>query len=74
MLPLLHGILLSSVPSFRQRLLEAQQEATSQQSQAMPIDPGVIINIALAISLIITAVAVWILMKNRPAFGRTESQ
>ena len=72
-LPLLHGILLSSVPSFRQRLLEAQQEATSQQSQAMPIDPGVIINIALAISLIMTAVAVWILMKNRPAFARTES-
>ena len=70
-LPFLHGALLAFVPSFRQRIIEAYKEAARES--LTQFDAGVLMNVTLAFSLTVTALGVWILIKNRPAFARTQS-
>ena len=71
LLPTLHGILLLSMPSFRQRFFEFLKEGSTTQIRPGLFEP--LMYAGYGFSLIVAAAGIWILVKNRPAFARAQS-
>jgi hypothetical protein len=66
---LVHAALVTLVPSLRHRLIESQAALT----QTQVLDQGAMMNWILALAAIVAGTAIWFLIRNRAAFGQTES-
>jgi hypothetical protein len=58
------------VPAVRQRMLEFQGSLAQNQQTPIPFDENVLMNVGFAFTAIVSAVAIWFLIRNRGAFGR----
>jgi hypothetical protein len=68
-----HGSLVTLVPSLRQRMFEAQRAMVQNQPTPTPFDYGLVANVSYALTVTMVAAAIWFLMRNRAAFGQTET-
>jgi hypothetical protein len=68
-----HLIVVTLVPSLRQRMLELQRTIEHNQPNPIPFDQGTLTNVLLAFSVIVGATAIWFLIRNRAAFARAEN-
>ena len=68
----LHSAAIALVPALRQRMLELQLALARNEQEAVAI-PSMLPNVIFALAAILSAVAIWFLIRNRAAFGRTES-
>lgn len=68
-----HAGLVTLVPPLRQRLLESQRVLTQNQANPIALDQGAIMNWVFAFAAIVASTAIWFLIRNRAAFGQTES-
>jgi hypothetical protein len=71
---LAHTSLVTLLPPLRQRLLESQRSLAQNQPTPIPFDPGLLLNFSFAIAAILAAIAIWLLIRDRAAFGRAESR
>ena len=70
---LVHGSLVTLVPSLRQRMHELQRAMLQNQKNPMPFDQGMLTNVSFALTVIMVAVAIWLLIRNRAAFAGSEN-
>jgi len=70
---IVHGGLVTLVPTLRQRTLELERSFTQNQPNPIVFDQGVVMNVGLALSALVGGSAIWFLMRNRPAFVRAET-
>jgi hypothetical protein len=70
---LAHTGLVTLVPPLRQRLLESQRSLAQNQPNPIPFDPGMLLTLSFAVAAILAAIAIWLLIRNRAAFGRAEN-
>jgi hypothetical protein len=70
---LVHGSLVTLVPSLRERMLELQRAMLQSQGNPTPFDTGVLANVSFAFTVIIVAAAIWFLIRNRAVFVGTEN-
>ena len=68
-----HLSLVTLVPPLRKRMLELQRELYQQQQPRIAFDQGMLMNLILAFTAILSASAIWFLIRNRAAFVRTEN-
>jgi hypothetical protein len=68
-----HTCVVTFVPPVRQRMLEMQRTLMVNQPTAVPFDQGILIYVTVAIATILTAVGIYFLIRNRPAFVRADS-
>jgi hypothetical protein len=68
-----HLIVVTLVPSLRQRMLELQRTIEHNQPNPIPFDQGTLTNVFIAFSVIVGITAIWFLIRNRAAFVRTEN-
>jgi len=69
-----HLIVVTLVPSVRQRMFEVQRTIEHDQPpNPIPFDQGMVTNVMLAFSAILGAVVIWFLIRNRSAFVRAEN-
>jgi hypothetical protein len=61
------------VPSVRQRMFEAQRMLEVNQPNPMPLDQGVLMYLMGGFATVLTAVAIYFLIRNRAAFVRANS-
>jgi hypothetical protein len=61
------------VPPVRQRMLEMQRTLMVNQPTAVPFDRGALIYVTVGFATILTAVGIYFLIRNRPAFVRADS-
>jgi hypothetical protein len=67
---LVHSSLVAFVPGLRKGLLEFQQGLDKNQPHPIPFDLGLLTNVAFAFGAIVSASAIFFLIRNRAAFGR----
>ena len=67
-----HLIVVTLVPSLRQRMFELQRTIEHNQPNPIPFDQGMFTNVMIAFSAILGAVIIWFLIRNRSAFARAE--
>jgi hypothetical protein len=72
-LSLVHVSLVTLVPSLRERLYSFQRGLEQNQTNPIPFDPGMMTTVMFASTAIVTAIAIWFLIRNRSAFGGSES-
>ena len=65
--------LVTLVPSLRQRMLELQRALAQNQKNPIAFDQGMLTNVTLALTAILVASAIWLLIQNRAAFVRAEN-
>jgi len=70
---LVHGSLVTLVPPLRERMFELQRAMVLEQKNPNPFDEGMLMNVSFGITVIMGAVAIWFLIRNRAAFGRAET-
>jgi hypothetical protein len=70
---LVHGSLVTLVPSLRHRLVELQRTEVLNQPTAPPFDYAMLTNVSYALTVITVAVTIWFLIRNRAAFGQAET-
>lgn len=70
---LVHGSLVTLVPSLRQRMFELQRAMVQNQKSQLPFDQGMVMNVSFALTVIMVAAAIWFLIRNRAAFGQAET-
>lgn len=70
---LVHGSLVTLVPSLRQRMFELQRAMVPNQKTPTPFDEGTLMNVSFAVSVMVIAIAIWLLIRNRAAFVGTEN-
>jgi hypothetical protein len=68
-----HMSLVTLVPSIRQRMAELERMFAPNQPTPMPFDQARFVNVTFAFTVIIFVVTIWFLVRNRPAFVRTEN-
>jgi len=68
-----HLIVVTLVPSLRQRMLELQRTIEHNQPNPIPFDQGTLTNVFIAFGAIVGITAIWFLIRNRAAFVRTEN-
>ena len=68
-----HLIVVTLVPSVRQRMFELQRTIEQPQPNPIPFDQGAFTYVLLAFSAILGAVTIWFLIRNRSAFVRAEN-
>jgi hypothetical protein len=68
-----HLSVITLVPSLRQRMLELQRSFGQNQSKPIAFDQGMMTNVLLAFTAIVTGTAIWFLIRNRAAFVRAET-
>jgi hypothetical protein len=69
---LVHMGVVMLVPPVRQRMLDFQLSLAPNQREPIPFDPGMLMNVSFAIAAILAAITIWLLIRNRAAFGRAE--
>jgi hypothetical protein len=70
---LVHGSAVTLVPSLRQRMFELQRAMVPNQQTPTPFDEGMLMNVSFAVTVIVIAVAIWFLIRNRAAFVGAEN-
>jgi hypothetical protein len=70
---LVHGSLITLVPSLRQRMFELQQAMVPNQKPPIPFDEGTLMNVSFAVTVVVIAAAIWFLIRNRAAFVGAEN-
>ena len=70
---IVHLSLITFVPPVRQRMLDLQRAVEQRQPNPIPFDQGMMTNVILAFTAIMTATAIWFLIRNRPSFARAEN-
>ena len=68
-----HLIVVTLVPSLRQRMFELQRTIEHNQPNPIPFDQGTLTNVFIAFSVIVGITAIWFLIRNRAAFARAEN-
>jgi hypothetical protein len=68
-----HLSVITLVPSLRQRMLELQRSFGQNQPKPIAFDQGMMTNVLLAFTAIVTGAAIWFLIRNRAAFARPET-
>jgi hypothetical protein len=68
-----HLSFITLVPSVRQRMLELQRTFEQNQQTPIPFDQGMLMNVIFAFSAILSAGAIWFLIRSRAAFVRAEN-
>jgi hypothetical protein len=66
----IHTTLILYVPSWWQRMVEMEQARS--QTASLPLDQRMFANVIGAASAVVWGVAIWCLIRNRPAFARPE--
>jgi hypothetical protein len=69
---LVHMSLVALVPPLRQRMLDFQASLAPNHPEPIPFDPGMLMNLSVAVTAILAAIAIWLLIRNRTAFGRAQ--
>jgi hypothetical protein len=54
-------------------MFELQRAMVLEQKSPNPFDEGMLMNVSFGLTLIMGAAAIWFLIRNRAAFGQTES-
>ena len=70
---LVHGSLVTLVPSLRERMFELQRAMVQNQKTHLPFDQGMMMNVSFAFTVIMVAAAIWFLTRNRAAFGQAQN-
>jgi hypothetical protein len=70
---LVHGSLITLVPSLRQRMLEVQRAMVQNEATLPPWDYGMLTNVSYALTVTMVAAGIWFLIRNRAAFVGAES-
>jgi len=70
---LVHGSVVALVPSLRQRMFEMQRAMVENDATLPRLDYGTLTNVSYALTVTMAAIAIWFLIRNRGAFGQTES-
>lgn len=71
-LSFVNGSVIVLVPSMWQRMLELQPTPDPNQLKPMPVE-GMMLYVALAFGAILAGTVIWFLVRNRPAFVRTQN-
>jgi hypothetical protein len=71
---LVHMSLVTLVPPLRQRMLESQRALDQNQPNPIPFDQGMLMNVIFAVAAIVSAGAIWFLIRNRDAFVRPQNR
>jgi hypothetical protein len=61
------------VPALRESMLRLEVEMVRNQQASNDFDPSMLMNVGLALGAIVTVTVIWFLIRNRPAFARTEN-
>lgn len=69
----LHMSVVTLVPAVRQRMLDLPKALAPNEPNPIPFDPGMLMNVALALGAIVAGGAIWFLIRNRDSFGREEA-
>ena len=70
---LVHTSLVMLVPPWRERMLQLQQGLDKNQPHPIPFDLGMLTTAVFAFGAIVSALAIWFLVRNHAAFGRADS-
>jgi hypothetical protein len=70
---LIHASLVTFVPPLRRGFLESQRSFAQNQPNALVLDEGVMIYGMFVLAVIVAATGIWLLVRNRAAFGQTET-
>lgn len=68
-----HTCVITLVPSVRQRMFEMQRTINPNQTNPLPLNQGVMTFVTIGFSTILTAAAIYFLIRNRAAFVRAGS-
>jgi hypothetical protein len=68
----LHTSLVTLVPAWRQRMFDLQRALAPSQPQPIALNQSMILIVTIGGSAVVTAFAIWFLVRNRPAFARAE--
>jgi len=68
---LVHMAVLTLVPSVREKTFEAQKSFAPDQSNPIPFDQGMLLNVTVLFSAMLFVTMIWFLARNRPAFQGT---
>jgi hypothetical protein len=68
-----HMGLMTLVPSLRQRVLIMQRTVGQNQKPPVIFDETTFTNVLLGLAALVAAATIWFLVRNRPAFVRTET-
>lgn len=68
-----HMCVVTLVPSVRERMFEVQRTINPNQEYPSPIDQGVLMYLTVAFATILAATAIYFLVRNRAAFGQSDS-
>ncbi|MGH7652425.1 MAG: hypothetical protein ACREMS_11370 [Gemmatimonadaceae bacterium] len=68
----IHTSLITLVPAWRQRLFEVQRGLAPSQPQPIALNQSMILIVTVGGSAVVTAFAIWFLIRNRPAFVRAD--
>ena len=69
---LVHGSLITLVPSLRQRMLEVQRAMVPNEATLPPWDYGMLTNVSYALTVAMVGAGIWFLIRNRAAFAGAE--
>jgi hypothetical protein len=69
---LAHTSLVMLVPPWRKGLLQIQQGLDQNPQHPIPFDLGILTTVMFASGAIVSALAIWFLVRHHAAFGRTE--
>ena len=70
---LVHGTVVTLVPSLRQRMFEVQRAMVPNETTLPPWDYGMLTNVSYALTVTMVAAGIWLLIRNRAAFAQTET-
>jgi hypothetical protein len=71
---LVHTIVVTLVPTVRQKMLEVQRALEQKQPHPLPFDQGVFTNIIFGCVAVVAAGSIWFLVRNRAAFNASSPQ
>jgi hypothetical protein len=64
----LYGVVVALVPGMREKMIALQKTVAAQQHTTMQMDLSQLMNVTAVLGLLISAVAVWLLIRNKAVF------
>jgi mannose/fructose/N-acetylgalactosamine-specific phosphotransferase system component IID len=69
----LHSAAIAFVPALRERMVDYQRTLTPNDQEVAAIAQSMLPNLIFGLAALLSALAIWFLVRNRAAFGRAES-
>jgi hypothetical protein len=69
----LHSAAIALVPALRERMVDYQRTLTPNDQEVAAIAQSMLPNLIFGLAALLSALAIWFLVRNRAAFGRAES-